>query len=214
MIECTDKKVYIKKRKKSKKAFRAFVFLLIIGLLVVYYKSVVEVSVVNICADNLKSISTQSVNESVLNVLSENSYSDFIFTEKNQNGDIVFISTDSLKVNELNKKIALKVESALKVKAERGTDVPLLAFTGIKFLSGYGIKVNIKTINVVSVECDFSNDFVSAGINQTLHSLYLTVKTTATLNMPSNHITENCVTKVLLGEAVIVGKVPEIYLNK
>ena len=47
-----------------------------------------------------------------------------------------------------------------------------------------------------------------------MHSLYLFVKTTAILDIPSDKKTETVVTKVLLGEAVIVGKVPEIYLSQ
>ena len=127
---------------------------------------------------------------------------------------MLFRSTDTLKVNEINKKVALNVEKTIGEKVKMGIDLPILAFTGIKFLSGYGFTVNLKAITITSVECDFSDTFVSAGINQTMHSLYLTVKTTAALDIPLNRRTENCITKVLLGEAVIVGKVPEIYLNK
>ena len=108
MIECTDKNVYYNKRKKPRKIFRVFFLLLIVFGVFLYYKNVVEVFIIDVCADNLKSYSTQSVNSAVLTVITENPYADIIHIEKNENGDIVLITTDSIKVNELNKRIATK----------------------------------------------------------------------------------------------------------
>ena len=214
MIECTDKNVYYKRRKKPKNILRVFVLLLILGGLIFYYKNVVEVFIVNVCSDNLKSFATQSVNSAVLSVIEDDPYNELVRVEKNESGDIVLITTDAVKANEINKKLAQKVERIISEKVKKGFDVPVLAFTGIKFLSGYGFNVNLKTISITSVECNFDDTFVSAGINQTMHSLYLSVKTTAILDIPSDKRTETVVTKVLLGEAVIVGKVPEIYLSQ
>ena len=214
MIECTDKNVYYKRRKKPKNILRVFVLLLILGGLIFYYKNVVEVFIVNVCSDNLKSFATQSVNSAVLSVIEDDPYNELVRVEKNESGDIVLITTDAVKANGINKKLAQKVERIISEKVKKGFDVPVLAFTGVKFLSGYGFNVNLKTISITSVECNFDDTFVSAGINQTMHSLYLSVKTTAILDIPSDKKTETVVTKVLLGEAVIVGKVPEIYLSQ
>ena len=214
MIECTDKNVYYKRRKKPKNILRVFVLLLILGGLIFYYKNVVEVFIVNVCSDNLKSFAAQSVNSAVLSVIEDDPYNELVRVEKNESGDIVLITTDAVKANGINKKLAQKVERIISEKVKKGFDVPVLAFTGVKFLSGYGFNVNLKTISITSVECNFDDTFVSAGINQTMHSLYLSVKTTAILDIPSDKRTETVVTKVLLGEAVIVGKVPEIYLSQ
>lgn len=194
--------------------FRIFIITLIIFGLILYYKTTVETFIINILSDSLKAYSTQSVNDAILRTINNNPYKELIKIDKNDNGDIVLISTDSLKANELNKKIAIEVEKDINKRVNNGTDIPIMAFTGIKFLSAYGFNVNVKTINITSVECDFSDSFVSAGINQTMHSLYITVNTSAVLNMPTKRKVEKCTTRVLLGEAVIVGKVPEIYLSK
>ncbi|MDY6367964.1 MAG: sporulation protein YunB [Clostridia bacterium] len=215
MIECTDKNVYYKKRrkKKSKRFLSVFLVLAVVVGAFFYYRNVIEVNIINICTDYLKAYSTQSVNEAVLECINDNPYSQFVTIEKNSQGDVVLISTDSIKVNELNKKISIKTQSILEEKLKSGVKIPFLAFSGIKFLSGYGSTVDFKTVSISNVSCDFADKLVSAGINQTLHSLYLTVKTEATLNMPTVKKSEKCETSVLLGEAVIVGKIPEIYVK-
>lgn len=213
MIECINKNVYYKRRKKPHRVFRAFLLLSAIAGLFFYYKYVVENFVINVCYDYLENYSTEAVNTAVLEIIENNTYSELVRTEKNDGGDIVLITADSLKINVINKKIALRTQEILERKFTEGVNIPALAFTGIKFLSGYGFPVNIKTVIVGSTECGFSDTFTSAGINQTMHSLFLTVNTTAKLNLPTYRKEKNCSTKVLLGEAVIVGKVPEIYLN-
>lgn len=214
MIECTDKNVYYKKRRKPKKIFGVFLLLAIIVGIYFYYNIIVEKTIIGVCEDYLKSYSTKSVNAAVLEIVKSNPYSDYVSIEKNDQGDIILISTDSLKINELNKKIAQKTEENLSKMFSEGIKIPLLAFTGIKLISGYGTPINFKMITVSSVQCDFDDSFVSAGINQTMHSLFISVETCAALTMPGERKTETCKTRVLLGEAVIVGKIPEIYLNR
>ena len=89
-----------------------------------------------------------------------------------------------------------------------------MAFSGVDFLSGYGKKINIKTLAVTSVDCDFYSEFNSVGINQTIHSIFVNVKCEIEVfNFPKKTVKE-FETKVLICQSVLVGKVPEIYLNK
>ena len=63
------------------------------------------------------------------------------------------------------------------------------------------------------MSCGFSSTFESVGINQTKHSIYLNVIADISIVMPSK--TENFAVKtdVLVGEWVIVGTVPDTYLQ-
>ena len=216
MIECTDKKIwYIKHRKKKKwRCFKLLLILLIIFGIFAYYYNVICKTIFNVCADFAKAYATQSVNLAILQTLNnEDIYNDLIIIEKNSNGDITLISTNSIKVNNINKKIANKTDIILQKKLNDGIPVPILAFLGIEIFTGYGSTVNFKTLSVVSVNCDFSSQFKSVGINQTLHSLYITVNAECSIHMPLKNEKINSSTSVLITETVLVGKVPDIYLN-
>jgi hypothetical protein len=85
--------------------------------------------------------------------------------------------------------------------------------TGIEAFAGLGPNIYFRIIPVSSVSCGFSSDFASVGINQTKHSIYLNVVADISIVMPSR--TENfaVVTQILVGESVIVGKVPDTFLQ-
>ena len=79
--------------------------------------------------------------------------------------------------------------------------------------AGVGPNINFRIIPVSSVTCGFSSTFESVGINQTKHSIYLNVIADISIVMPSR--TENfaVLTEILIGESVIVGTVPDAYLQ-
>ena len=64
-----------------------------------------------------------------------------------------------------------------------------------------------------SVETDLRTEFREAGINQTLHRIYLEVKCHVTILTPYDTITETIVNQVLLVEGVIIGNIPDAYYN-
>ena len=109
MIECTSEYIYYKKRRKikPKRFFAFFCAILIIASLVLYYKYFVSACIINICSEQTYAYSTEAVNVAVLNELNnDTNYSNLITVEKNSVGDIVLISANSQKINQINRKIA------------------------------------------------------------------------------------------------------------
>ena len=64
-----------------------------------------------------------------------------------------------------------------------------------------------------TVETDLRSEFKEAGINQTLHRIYLEVKCKVNILTPYDTITETIYNQVLLVEGVIIGNIPETYYN-
>ena len=195
MIECTDNFIWYKKRKKKpfKRFFSLFLVLSIFVGMITYYSLVVVKQIFNICADYSYVFSTEAVNSAVLISLENDvKYSDLINIEKNGDGDIVLMTSNSLKINRINREVSSATSALLKQKLSNGIPVPLFAFTGISFLSGYGKEVNLKITNNVSVLCGFSSKFMSVGINQTLHSVYLNIESVVNVKVPFNNHQEKC----------------------
>lgn len=216
MIECTDKNIwYVKKRRfKNKRRFAVLLVFTILLLAFIYYRTLICKEIFNHCINYSYSYSNEAVNEAVLNSTNDGlNYNDLIVIDKNSNGDISLMSVNSVKVNSLNKKIAIETSNILKKKLENGIPIPWLTFTGINMLSGYGNSVNFKTANVSSVKCEFRSSFKSVGLNQTLHSIYIDVICSVNFTVPFNSKNSECITSVLISETVLIGKVPETYLN-
>lgn len=64
-----------------------------------------------------------------------------------------------------------------------------------------------------TVETDLKSEFKDAGINQTMHRIYLEVKCNVNILTPYNTITETITNQVLLTEGVIIGNIPNTYYN-
>ena len=132
---------------------------------------------------------------------------------RDNDGKIVSLATNPLKINKIARDTASISQSNLKNLSLNGIPIPLGALTGIEAFAGVGPTVNFRIIPVSSVTCDFSSSFESVGINQTKHSIYLNVIADISIVMPSR--TENfaVITEILVGESVIVGQIPDAYLQ-
>ena len=84
---------------------------------------------------------------------------------------------------------------------------------GTKILSGRGPDIPIKMSTVGNVETDLISQFSQAGINQTLHRIYLNVECNVIILTPFDTIEQKITNQVLIAEAVIIGEVPATYYN-
>ena len=91
--------------------------------------------------------------------------------------------------------------------------ISLGAFTGIPIFSGLGPKIPINIYPYGDIGCVFESRFVSAGINQTQHKIYLNVSCIINVILPFNHLKVNTSSEVLICESVIIGEIPDTYLK-
>ena len=62
-------------------------------------------------------------------------------------------------------------------------------------------------------KCDYESDFEEQGINQTKYKIYLKVKSTVRVLQPFSSKNISVENRILLGEMVILGDVPNSYVN-
>lgn len=216
MIDCTNQNIWYKNKRRFsfKRFFVLLLIVLIIAIVYFYYVNVVCERIFKICYAYADSYCTESVNKAILKSMQKSDdYANLVTIEKNDNDDIVLISTNPEMVNKLSREIALECSKSLNEKFNEGIKLPLMIFTGIDILSGYGVPVNLRTLSIVSVDCDFNSEFKSVGINQTLHSIYVIINCKVEIEVPFNATENTLETKVLVSESVLVGEVPEIYLG-
>lgn len=160
-----------------------------------------------------KSIATKISNEQATIVMANYKYQDLCSIEKDENGNIKMIKSNIIPVNEIISDVAVKIQNELNKTQDGEVFIRLGTLTGSKFLSGRGQKVNFKIATIGNVETDLKSEFSSAGINQTLHRIYLQVKCKVIVLTPFSSIEEEITNQVLLAEAVIVGDIPNTYYN-
>ena len=210
---------YTPKRKKRRRRTRRWVcillaLLLLSVLLFIHFQRNVTRVLISISEATMRASTTIAVNDAVYYTLSDEiRYEDLVTVTRDKEGEIVAVAANPLKINKIARDTASISQSNLKNLSLNGIPIPLGALTGIEAFAGLGPSIHFRIIPVSSVSCDFSSTFDSVGINQTKHSIYLNVIADISIVMPSR--TENfaVATEILIGESVLVGRVPDAYLQ-
>ncbi len=202
-----------RRRKKRRRVVLAFVAFFIIGIVVYVQLNVTNV-LKSIAEATMRSITTVAVNDAIYYTLSDRvRYEDLVTVTRDGEGNIASISSNSFQINRIARDAAYMSQQNLKKMSEDGIEVPLGAFTGMEAWSGFGPRVKLKIIPISNVECRFVSQFEGAGINQTKHSIYLEIVADISIIMPSGTSNFASLTEVLICESVLVGKVPDTYLQ-
>ncbi len=204
-----------KKKARKRKILAALlaVILLLILLFIHFQRNVTRV-LISISEATMRASTTVAVNDAVYYTLSDEiRYEDLVKLTRNETGEIIAVAANPLKINKIARDTASISQSNLKNLSLNGIPVPLGALTGIEAFAGVGPDIHFRIIPVSSVTCRFSSNFESVGINQTKHSIYLNVIADISIVMPSR--TENFAvrTDILIGEWIIVGNIPDVYLQ-
>lgn len=202
-----------KKKTKVKAVICAFLVFLILAL--VYYFAVVCPAVVALSQEKIRSIATQTISEVVGEVLTNGNYTydELVEVTYSSENKISQISTNSTQVNLLVREVTAKVQERFDQLDSAQVVVNLGSFTGIPFLFGYGPEITLNLVPIGTVQTNFETKFLSAGINQTLHSLYFDVNAILGLILPGSTQNFDTNLQVLICESVIVGEIPSIYLQ-
>ena len=206
----------MKKKKRRKRRILLSLFLLFFVCAILYLEFVVNPLVMETTRQMIFSMSTSAVSDAVYDVLKEENitYQDLVVTKFDEQGNITNLAFDSAKMNLISRRFYQVAQVYLDKMNDSGVDVPLGAFSGLPFLCGFGPKINLKLFSIGSMTSVFENSFVSAGINQTNHSIFIKLFASVGLLLPLYKKSVESETQVLIAESVIVGKVPQVYLSQ
>lgn len=159
-------------------------------------------------------IVTKAVNDSINAVIGRGIYGFdyFINLEKDSGGNVTAITSDMAHINTLSTDILNSVIES----TDNGVitvGIPLGNLTGLNLLLNKGPDVNVQIIMLTSSRVDFRNEVVSCGINQAKYQLVLEVTIDIDILIPWGTESTSTVTEVIVADTVIVGKVPNTYLN-
>ena len=123
------------------------------------------------------------------------------------------ISANVIPINEIISDIPIRIQEELEKEENCKFKINIGSFTGSRIVSGRGPQIEIKMSTIGNLDTDLRSEFTEAGINQTLHKIYLQVKCNVIILTPFNTIEEKIENQVLLAEAVVVGITPNTYYN-
>ena len=156
---------------------------------------------------------TEAINNAVADVFSKNhaQYSDLVSLDKNSDGTVSALTTNTAQMNKLRSDIAKTLEEELNQIDTEYINIPLGSILGNELFAGIGPDVKIKIRPVGVADVDFYDNFESCGINQSRHTIYIVAAVDVSVITSSAKTSGKVSAKVPVAETVIVGTVPQYY---
>lgn len=211
-IKIPHPKIFIH-NKRLKKLYYFFVIWLVAIITVFSVIKFITPPFEKLCIEETRKLGTFVINDISTKVLKDVDYNDLIITSKDSNDNITMVKSNVILINILASDIAYKIQEKLSSLDKEELPIPIGILTGMKIFSGSGPNIYIKVMPVGSVLTNFKSDFISAGINQTIHRLYLEVKCEVSILTAYGSTETNIVNQVLFAENIIVGQIPDSYYN-
>ncbi len=140
-------------------------------------------------------------------------YDDLVVIQRDGDGTVTALTCDMAKLNRLRAELV-----AAALEAVEGVDVseyqiPLSTLFDSELLWARGPAIQVRSLSVGTVGAEFDSEFSSAGVNQTLHRLWLDLSVPITLLLPGGEVEIPVETRLCVAETVVVGRVPDTYLQ-
>lgn len=204
------------KRKRSKRKI-LFAVLLILGVVTaavcIFIRNNVNPMIVTISNERIRAITADAVGNAVIDVMAQNSDVEYLKITRDDNQNITSVDMDSEAINVLAQKITIEAQKKINEAGSDGIKIPIGSLSGVALFTGLGPDINIKIYLVGSTQTRIISVFTDAGINQTVHKLYIDISGSVAVAVPGLPSTITTSTQVLMSEMIIVGEVPPTYLN-
>jgi sporulation protein YunB len=132
--------------------------------------------------------------------------------KRDSEGNIQYLEPNTRLINKLLLEFSTNVKENYSLDDIEEIEVNWGVITGSKLLSQLPFTVTVKVQPISLTKFQYESEFETEGINQTRYKVYCTINSQIHIVAPFTDKTAEINRKVLLAEAVIVGKVPDNYV--
>lgn len=209
-------KYYTKPRKRK---FNLYLFLIItiiilFNLFLYFFNSRILPGLIQVSQTMLKGKVVDTISQTSLDLFKDEfDYDEMVLIDKDSEGTINLIRTNTVKLNALTSELSIKCNDELRKMGEMGVKIPFGWITKQSVFYNLGPKITIKMEPIGNIQTSYESKFESAGINQTRHKIYLNVQATIRVMLPlhSEEIEVSC--QIPISETIIVGKIPSTAID-
>ena len=140
-------------------------------------------------------------------------YDRIVFFEKDLNGRITALKTNMSEVNRLKTDILNIINDEILALDASDIGIPLGSLFLPEILSGKGPAIPVHILSIRNSDATFVSHFSQAGINQTLHRMNMEVSIDIAVLVLGETNGFTMTSEVVVAETVIVGDVPQTFLQ-
>lgn len=153
------------------------------------------------------------INDEVNKVMKNYTYDSLIKIEKDTDGKISYIETNSAQINDIVSRIVSNIQEQFDKIPRINVFINMGTVSGISILKNWDPKFEIELESAGNLTANIGTEFKSVSINQTHHKVFLKIDAKIGVLTPFGTFGKEIQSDVILTEAIIVGDVPEAYYD-
>lgn len=189
-------------------------FVIILSLFLVFrvkYRDVIR----ELAQTQVKNTTSDLTNDAIAKQIAAGDiqYDRIVFFEKDLDGRITALKTNMSEVNRLKTDILNIINDEILALDTSDIGIPIGSLFLPEFFSGKGMAIPVHILSIRNSDASFASHFSQAGINQTLHQLIMEVSVDVAVLVLGETASFTITSEVVVAETVIVGDVPQTYLQ-
>ena len=191
------------------------VFLLMISVLFFMVRSRYQNVIRDLARTQVMNTTSDLTNDAIAKQMSDGviQYDRIVYFEKDLDGRITALKTNMSEINRLKTDILNIINDEILALDTSDIGIPMGSLILPELLSGKGPVIAVHILSIRNSDAVFRSDFSQAGINQTLHQLTMEVSVDVAVLVLARTESFTVNSEVVVAETVIVGDVPQTYLN-
>lgn len=163
-----------------------------------------------------KNVVSQVIDDEVKKVMLEEffSYDKIVVISRDKDGKVTSVSANSTLINRFTNDLGISIGDELDKISRVKRKIPLSSVFGTDLFSGLGPRITVRFVPISVTNADISHTFEEAGINQTIHTVNLTVTVDMEVLIPMASSTLHINSGMPIAQTLIVGSVPGTYLTR
>lgn len=198
----------VKLKSKHRRLKAVFFAAVVIGAFALYYYLRIAPVISTVVTETTRMKVSEAIDDMTEKQLYEVEYGDFVILGTDSDGNVTFVQMNSVAVNLFARRVTSLIRGEMEKFEEQGIAIPLGTITGVPLLSDIGPELTYNVLDLGVVDADFYSEFSSAGINQTLHRLYMKIIVNMRIVLPGYSLAFDNSSTVMICENVIAGEVP------
>ncbi len=155
-------------------------------------------------------LATQAVNDALTKRIAEDAqYAKLVILDKDQSGKVTSAHFNFAEVARIESLTTLRVQHVLMRLEGRTVYVPAMQATGSAILATLGPSIPIRIVPIGYAQSEVEPEVKTAGINQTVHVLYLHISAQVKVVVPFMSQPAKVDTRIPIAYVVFIGTVPQ-----
>ena len=203
------------RKKRSRRRIILIVLLLVVTGLILLVELHLSPYIRELARNQAVNAASNAITDAVGEMLrrEDTDFSRVIVLEKDVQGHITALRTDMGQVERLKVEVLGILGGLIAEINTQQLGIPLGNLLLPDLLAGTGPVLPVKAVSLTMSNADFFSDFTEAGINQTLQTLTVKFTISLTILTTVGYETVDVDSDVMVAQTVIVGTVPETYVN-